>query len=292
MRDPVPVVDRLPAAQLIFGGINGFNMFYPRQITDNPHVPPVVFTDFQVFNKPVPIGKPFNRRVLLERSIDESPGIVLSPKENVFSFKYAALDYLSPAENRYAYTLEGYETGWNYAGTKRFITYSNVPNGEYILRVKGSNNDGVWNEEGVSLKIKIVSFSPFSAKKLVLYLFILLGLAAAVFFILKLLASRRREAGEEESNSEAGEPMEETSEELDEANLRIFFETYNISQREQEIIHLLIQGKKSYEIADLLYISKHTVKNHVYSIYQKVGVKNRVELTNFIHSFSPAARGN
>ncbi len=73
-----------------------------------------------------------------------------------------------------------------------------------------------------------------------------------------------------------------------EANLGVFFETYNISQREQEIIHLLIQGKKSYEIADLLYISKHTVKNHVYSIYQKVGVKNRVELSNFIHDFPTA----
>jgi len=283
---------KIPDGQLIFGGINGFNMFYPRQIIDNPHVPPVVITDFQVFNKPVPIGKPFNRRVLLERAIDESPGIVLSPKENVFSFKYAALDYLSPAENRYAYMLEGYETAWNHAGTERFITYSNVPNGEYLLRVKGSNNDGVWNEEGVSLKIKIVSFSLFSAKKLLLYLFISMGLAAAVFFILKLHASRRREAGEEEE-SEPGEPVEETSAELvDEANLRIFFETYNISQREQEIVHLLIQGKKSYDIADLLYISKHTVKNHVYSIYQKVGVTNRVELTNFIHNFSPASRGN
>ena len=84
-------------------------------------------------------------------------------------------------------------------------------------------------------------------------------------------------------------PVEELSGEmLDQANLEAFFGIYKISQREQEIIHLVIQGKKSDEIADLFYISKHTVKNHIYSIYRKVGVKNRVELTNFIHDFNPA----
>ncbi len=276
--------------RLVFGGINGFNMFYPERITENTHVPPVVITDFQVFNRPVPIGRPFGRRVLLDRAIDESPGIVLSPGENVFSFKYAALDYLSPVSNEYAYMLEGYDGGWNYVGNERFITYSNLPKGEYTLRVKGSNNDGVWNEDGVSLRIEIVSFSLFGMKNIFLLFLIVVGVAAVVFFIFKFYTKNRRKDEEEAALSEPGEPAGEVSGEasgelVDEANLGVFFEAYNISQREQEIVHLLIQGKKSFEIADLLYISKHTVKNHVYSIYRKVGVKNRVELTNFIHDF-------
>lgn len=141
--------------ELFFGGINGFNRFYPEMIKDNPHVPPVVITGFQLFNKPVPLGEREDGRSIIEKSITETEEIRLSYRDRVFSFEFAALHYASPERNKYAYMMEGFEKDWNYVGNRRFVTYTNLPPGDYVFRVKGSNNDGIWNEEGTSLKIII-----------------------------------------------------------------------------------------------------------------------------------------
>ncbi len=294
--------------RLLFGGINGFNMFDPARIVDNPHVPQVTITGFLLFNRPVPVGKPFpapdpgRRRVILERSVTEGDEIRLYPRENVFSFKFAALDYLSPEDNQYRYKMEGYENQWLPAGKRRSVTYSNLPSGEYVFRVQGSNNDGVWNRRGASINVRVYPAPGNGISGGMLLLYILL---AEVIFILIFFGYRfyrkRAAVGDEAVEAAAGETTEtagvgggaaapenrrEPGDEVDEAGLVKFCEAYHISQREQEIIHLLSQGKKSHEIADLFFISKHTVKNHIYSIYRKVGVKNRVELTNAIRDFS------
>lgn len=138
--------------EMFFGGVNGFNTFHPDSIKDNNFVPPIVFTDFQVFNKSIastcknsPISKYINM-------VEE---VQLSYKQNVFSIKFSALNYIAPAKNRYQYKLEGFDKTWNDAGAKRSATYTNLNPGEYVFRVKGSNNDGVWNENGASLRIVI-----------------------------------------------------------------------------------------------------------------------------------------
>jgi len=142
--------------EMFFGGINGFNSFYPHNIKDNPYVPPVVITDFQLFNKSVPIGKRVNGRMILEKSITETKTVELSHRDDILSFQFAALNYIFPGKNRYAYMMEGFEKEWNYVGNRHFATYINLPARKYTFRVKGSNNDDVWNEEGVSLKLVIV----------------------------------------------------------------------------------------------------------------------------------------
>jgi two-component system sensor histidine kinase ChiS len=131
--------------ELFFGGINGFNAFYPEQIKDNPHRPPVVLTSFQIFNKEVKQPQP----------LAELSDIPLSYRDSVFSFEFAALDYTAPEENQYAYMLEGFDNEWIEAGRRRFATYTNLDGGNYTFRVKGSNNDGVWNEEGITININI-----------------------------------------------------------------------------------------------------------------------------------------
>ena len=146
--------------EFFFGGINGFNIFYPDNIRDNPYIPPVVITDFQIFNKSVPIGGQKSKRSILEKSITETETIELSYKDRVISFEFAALHFASPEKNEYAYLMEGFDTDWNYVGNRRFVTYTNLTSGHYFFRVKGSNNDGIWNEKGVSLKIIITP--PFS----------------------------------------------------------------------------------------------------------------------------------
>jgi len=141
-----------PDGEMFFGGSHGFNVFFPEIIRDNPYVPPVVITSFKIFNKPVPIGA----KSVLKKAIPYVDSLTLSYRDNVFSFEFAALSYANSPKNRYRYKLEGLEPGWNEVGSKqRLATYTNLDPGKYIFRVQGSNSDGVWNEEGVSLPILI-----------------------------------------------------------------------------------------------------------------------------------------
>ncbi len=137
---------------MYFGGSNGFNFFHPDSILFNQFIPPIVITDFQIFNKSVDPGpdSPIKTQVSM---INE---ITLTHDQNVFSFEFAALDYSSPLKNRYTYKMEGVDPEW--VGTdasRRFATYTNLNPGEYTFRVKGSNNDGIWNETGASVKVII-----------------------------------------------------------------------------------------------------------------------------------------
>ncbi len=138
--------------EMFFGGSNGFNAFFPETIRDNPYVPPVVITSFKIFNKSVPIGP----KSVLKKAIPYVDSLTLPYRDNVFSFEFAALSYANSHKNRYRYKLEHFEPGWNEVDSKqRLATYTNLDPGKYVFRVQGSNSDGVWNEEGVSLTIVI-----------------------------------------------------------------------------------------------------------------------------------------
>jgi two-component system sensor histidine kinase ChiS len=141
--------------EMFFGGINGFNGFFPDKIKDNPYIPNIVIRDLQIFNRSVGIGEEINGSTILEKHISETEGIRLSYKHTGFSFEYVALHYAAPDSNQYAYKMEGLEKEWNYVGNRRFAFYAHLAPGRYVFRVKGSNNDGVWNEAGKSLKIII-----------------------------------------------------------------------------------------------------------------------------------------
>ena len=138
--------------RMYFGGNNGFNVFHPDSLKENTHIPPVVITNFLVFNKPVKIGE---KESPLKSHINLTKEITLSYKHSVFSFEFAALNYLVPEKNQYAYKLEGFEKDWNYVDNQRMATYTNLNPGKYTFHVKASNNDGIWNEEGTSLRIII-----------------------------------------------------------------------------------------------------------------------------------------
>jgi ligand-binding sensor domain-containing protein len=131
--------------EMFFGGLSGFNSFHPDSIRNNPHVPPIVITNFQKFNKNVQLNTPIHHINQLE----------LTYKDYVFSFEFAALDFAFPDKNRYAYMMDGFENEWNYSRNRRFVTYTNLDPGEYIFRVKGSNNDGIWDQTGTALAITI-----------------------------------------------------------------------------------------------------------------------------------------
>lgn len=138
--------------ELFFGGISGFNAFYPEDVKDNPHAPPVVITDFQIFNQSISFKNPDSP---LKKPIAETSEITLSYEHKVFSFEFAALDFTGPSKNQYAYRMDGFDKDWQPAGTSRTATYTNLDPGRYVFRVKASNNDGVWNDEGVAINITV-----------------------------------------------------------------------------------------------------------------------------------------
>jgi len=141
-----------PDGEMFFGGSNGFNAFFPERVRDDPYVPPVVITSFKIFNKPVAIGADS----VLKKAIPYVDLLTLSYRDYVFSFEFAALSYGNSHKNRYRYKLEGFDPGWNEVGSKhRLATYTNLDPARYVFRVQGSNSDGVWNEQGVSLPILI-----------------------------------------------------------------------------------------------------------------------------------------
>lgn len=133
------------SGEMFFGSINGLVRFDPAAIKDNPHPPSVVLTAFSILN----------RQITLDQPVERLKEVKLSYRDIVFSFEFAALDYTHPAKNQYAYKLEGFDQDWINAGTRRFGTYTNLDAGDYTLRIKASNNSGVWNEEGVSLHIVV-----------------------------------------------------------------------------------------------------------------------------------------
>ncbi len=137
--------------EMYFGGSNGFNRFQPDSVRMNPYIPPVVFTSFTRYNTSAKEGKPIEGR-----GIDARNEITLSYKDNITNFEFSALNFYNNFKNRYAYQLEGYSDSWIQLGTDRRATFTNLDGGEYTLRVRGSNNDGVWNDTGASLKIIVV----------------------------------------------------------------------------------------------------------------------------------------
>ena len=141
-----------PDGELFFGGKNGFNVIVPDRLHDNPHIPRVVLTDFQIFNTSVEIGGDSP----LHTPINQTDAIILSYDQSVLSFKFAALSYRIPEKNRFAYMMEGFDDTWCLTGpNQRFATYTNLDPGQYTFRVKAANNDGVWNDEGLSLSVTI-----------------------------------------------------------------------------------------------------------------------------------------
>lgn len=136
--------------EMYFGGVNGVTLFHPDSVRDNSYVPPVVFSAFRRYNTDDKEGKPIE-----ESGIATRKQITLTYKDNIATFEFAALSYYNASKNRYAYKLEGFSDSWIQLGNEHRATFTNLDPGEYTLYVKGSNNDGVWNDEGTSLSLNV-----------------------------------------------------------------------------------------------------------------------------------------
>ena len=138
--------------QFFFGNISGFNSFYPDSIQANPYHPPVVFTDFRLFNNSVRAG--INNSPLKE-PITLTHSITLPYNDNLISFQVASMDYNEPEKNRYAYLIKGLSDYWIDLGHDRLITLGNLLPGHYVLEVRATNSDGIWSGKPVLMNIRI-----------------------------------------------------------------------------------------------------------------------------------------
>ena len=169
--------------QLLFGGVNGFNIFYPDSVKDNLFLPPVVITSFKVFDKPY----------YYEDSKKSESKINLSYKQNFFSFEFAALDYSQPGKNKYAYKMEGFDEDWIYSGTRRYVSYTNLDPGKYVFKVKGTNSDGIWakNPKMVNIIISPPFWQTLWFRLLSLIIIILILFIIYKYRVAKLLEIER-----------------------------------------------------------------------------------------------------
>jgi signal transduction histidine kinase/ligand-binding sensor domain-containing protein/DNA-binding response OmpR family regulator len=176
--------------ELVFAGANGFNIFKPQDLGQNKIVPRLVFTDFQLFNRSIHPTLSAQGKSVLPASITTNPSIVLQASDNVFSIEFAALSFIHPAKNEYKYKLEGFNDDWLSADAgNRKITFTNLDAGDYVFRVVASNNDGLWNEKGISLPIKVLP--PFW-KSPVAYIMYALAIVLLLLAIRKLIQDRER----------------------------------------------------------------------------------------------------
>ena len=183
---------------MYIGGINGFNLFRPENVQPNPIAPRVAVTTFEVFNEP------------LRLDLSGGEPIQLSYKQDFISFGFTAFDFQSPQKNQYAYKLEGFDQDWIQAGNRRFATYTNIPGGQYVFRVKASNSDGIWNETGVAIPVFIIP-PVWQTWWFLGSLLLLAGAVVAGGFRLRLNAIREQNVYLETEISERTSELRETN---------------------------------------------------------------------------------
>jgi len=227
--------------EIVLGGINGINIFNPLKLSENKNTPPVQITNFELFNKHVSADDPNSP---LRQGLVQTKEIKLNYKQTVITFEFAALDFTRPEKNQYAYFLENFDKEWNYIGTQHKATYTNLDPGTYFFRVKASNNDGIWNEEGVTLKLIITP--PFWLTwwfKLLAATFIL-GLVYSFYrYRVNLIKAQKRKL--EKEVSVRTRELKHKSEELfvQSDNLRVLNEELVIQQSLEQ------QARKDAELA-------------------------------------------
>ena len=167
---------KAPDGEMFFGGTDGINAFYPDQIADNPHRPPVVFTDLRLHNQSVLVT---DYDTPLTNSILETKTLAFEYEQNVITLEFASLDFTNPGKNRYSYRLQGFEDKWSKPSTRRSATYTNLNPGEYVFLVRGSNGDGVWNMEGA--RIKLVILPPWYRTNAAYAVYVILSLTGLFF---------------------------------------------------------------------------------------------------------------
>ena len=184
-----------------------------------------MITNFEIFNKPV--NNLTNK--VIQQHINYADVIHLDYDQSVFSFHFAALDYTMPEKNEYAYKLENFDLEWNFAENRRFASYTNIKPGKYTFRVKGTNNDGIWNEKGTSVQLVITP--PFWRT----YWFYGLEIALGIFILVSFVRFRVRKLQYDKKILEQ----------------KVYERTEEISKQKKELEKAYLEVKKSSRLKEI-----------------------------------------
>lgn len=240
---------------MYFGGAKGFNVFRPTAIKDNLHAPAAYVIGY----------KRGGKDVVTDTLIAYKKHLKLSWRENYFQFELAALDYTDPARNKFRYRLEGYDNDWSEPTNVRYVSYTELPGGEYTFQVVAANNDGVWNETPYEIKITVVP--PFWKTKIFYFLVILFGAGGIIAF------TQYRTRAIKKENKVLENKVAERTKELAEKNHDIT-SSIQYAQRIQEAIlpskdYIFSRLKKAF----ILYKPKDIVSGDFYWFTEKNGIK-------------------
>ena len=203
---------------LIIGGTTtGFSFFDPDKLVKNKTKPQLVITDFKVSNESVNIFEKKQGKVILDKNINLTNKIELPYNLNSFEFSFSSLHFSNPEKNKYKYILEGFDDKWHFStgNDRRFATYTNIPPGEYIFKVNGSNSAGIWMDE--SRKISVLINSPWYFTSLSIFLFLAL-LVTVIYIFIKIRLNQIRLENELKIKS----VVYKKSEEMNQMKLQFF----------------------------------------------------------------------
>lgn len=177
--------------KLFLGSTGGFCYFFPQDLRENTYNPPVVLTNMTIFGKEIQANIPDSP---IQRSIGYTDEIILEYNQSMIGFDFAALSYIAPKENNYQYMLEGLDSGWQFTkGINNHLSYANLPAGEYVLRIKGTNSDKIWSSNEIQLKIKVLP--PFLQSQLAYFIYaimLLIILLLTVWYYIKRTEKRQK----------------------------------------------------------------------------------------------------
>lgn len=246
---------QLQSGEIVAGGINGFNRFHPTAIKSNTSPPNVYITSFKVFEK----------ELALDSNILFKKHITLSYQEKFFSFEFVALDFQTPSKILYSWKMEGIDDDWSPPGNRRFVSYSNLPGGNYAFRVRACNNDGVWNEVGAVIYLTIVP--PFWKTNFFYALCIFLAVLSVVLY------NRIRTNKIKREKKILEEKVEERTFELEEKNRDILSSIQYAKRIQEAILPPLDIIYEHFPNAFVLFLPKDIVSGDFYWFAEKNGKK-------------------
>lgn len=255
------------SGEMFFGGQYGFNSFYPREVLIDSIVPQIILTDLLVNNDIVIPGE----NAPISKHISEIDEIILRHTENNFTLYFAALHFAIPEHNRYKYRLVGFDDHWIDAGTRRFVSYTNLPYRSYTFRVLAANSDGVWNEKGLSVKIRVKP--PFWSTFWFRLLIILLIITTIYYLYKKRMQFQEKQKQILQEKIElSNQELKDATEKLTKQQEEIIIQKRELKLREKDQQELLWFNQGISTFSDI--VSKH--KHDITGLCQNV-INNLIE---------------
>lgn len=240
---------------MYFGGAKGFNAFRPSAIKDNLHAPGAYVIGY----------KRGGEDVEMDTLITYKKDLTLSWSENYFQFELAAIDYSDPDKNKFRYKLEGYDNDWSAPTSVRYVSYTQLPGGDYTFKVKAANNDGIWNDKPFEIHITVVP--PFWKTKTFYAIIIVLGVALIYFY------TQYRTRAIKKENKILENKVAERTKELEEKNRDIMGSIQYAKRIQEAILPSKENIYKKLKKVFILYQPKDIVSGDFYWFAEENGVK-------------------